>query len=100
MVFCAVIFIVERNEADAVDRKDTLHKITDLNAVAPEPGEVFDDDAVDLGLPDHFQQFLHSGTLKVGPCIAVVNKLQHFCTGQLIRSIYIAVQGFQLIYNA
>nr|WP_304577110.1 hypothetical protein [uncultured Bacteroides sp.] len=60
----AVKIIVDGNEADAVQRENHFHKVPHFNAVAPEPGKILHDDAVDLAFPHLVKQFLYGWPLK------------------------------------
>ena len=96
----AVKIIVDGNEADTVQRENHFHKVPDLNAVAPEPGEVLHDDAVDLALPHMIQQVLDGWPLKIGPAISVVDELQNFRVFNTLHSVNVLVECVFLILNA
>ena len=59
-----VKIVVDRDEADAVQRENHFHKVSHFNAVSPEPGEVLHNDAVDFALPNLVKQFLDGWPLK------------------------------------
>ena len=71
----AVKAVIQGNKPYPIQRKDALHKIADLNAVAPKTGKVLDDDAVDRALSYLVQKFLHGGPFKQNAAVTVVHSL-------------------------
>ena len=99
LVVVAVVVIADRDEPGMEQRENPLKEIAGFNAVAPEPGEVLDDDAVNSVLPNHLDQLLHLGTLKIGAAVAVVNELQNFGVERFRHSCCIFIQNKALVLD-
>ena len=100
LVVVAVVIVTDRDKPGVKQREYPLKEIAGFDTVAPEPGEVFDDDAVDFIFPNHLNQLLHLGTLKIGAAVAVVNELQHFGVEGFRQSCRIFIQNKALVLNA
>ena len=96
----AVKAVIQGNKPYPIQRKDALHKISDLNAVAPKTGKVLDDDAVDRALAYLVQKFLHGGPFKVCPAVTVVYKFQYLRMGGILHRIGVLVKRPLLVLNA
>ena len=99
LVVVAVVIIADRDKPGVKQREYPLKEIAGFNAVASEPGKVLDDDAVNPVLPNHLNQLLHLGTLKIGAAVAVVNELQHFGVERFRHSCRVFVQHKALVLD-
>lgn len=95
----AVKIIVDGNEAYSIEGENTLHKVSDLNAVAAKPGKILYDNAVDFPSPHHVEKFLNGGTLKVCPTVSVVSKLQDFHVSNALHRIGVSAKYVFLVLN-
>ena len=95
-----VKIVVDRDEADAVQRENHFHKVSHFNAVASEPGEVLHNDAVDFALPNLVKQFLDGGPLEVGPAVPVVDELQDLHILDALHSVNVLVERVFLVLDA
>ena len=96
----AVKIVADRDKPGMEQRENALDEIAGFNAVAPEAGEVLDDDAVDLIALHHLYELLHLGPLKVGAAVPVVDKLQDFGVKGLRHGGGVFMENKALILNA
>ena len=99
LIIVAVIVIADGDETGMEQWENPLKEVASFDAVAPEPGEVLDDDAVNPVLPNHLNQLLHLGTLKIGAAVAVVDELQHLGIERFRQSCRIFIQHKALVLD-
>ena len=95
-----VKFVAERNKARMKQREHTLDEIAGFDAVAPETGKVLDDDAVDLVLPHHLDEFLDLGPLKVCTGVPIVHELDDLRVCRLWHGGGVFMENKALVFDA
>ena len=78
----AVKAVVDGNEAHAEERKHAGDVVSHSEVITAKAGKIFDQDAVDLPMPDLLQKRLYRWPLEVRATPAVVAKFQDFGIGQ------------------
>ena len=70
------IYVVHQgNKSHVVLREYFFHIMSGLQVVAPQSGQIPDDDGLDVPLPDLLQHLLKAGTVEVSAGISVVGKV-------------------------
>ena len=100
MVVVAVKLIPQGDEPDVVQREHHLHKVANLNGVAPKPGEVLHNDTIHAPGPHQLKQLLDGGPLEVGPTVAVVHELQNVGVGNALHIFHVLVEDTPLPLDA
>ena len=96
----AVKIIIDRNKAQALERKHTGDIVPHSDVISAKPGNVLYQNTLNFPAQRRFQQRLHTRTVKVFPTITIVRILHYLCTIQ-IRCIPNEVQQqMSLVDNA
>ena len=70
---CCVKLIRDRNKTDIVRIKILLNIVACINGIAPKPGKVFDDHAVDMARFNIREHLLKSGAVEIRTRQAIVD---------------------------
>ena len=100
LVIITVIPIVNGNEANAQERKDTFQIVADLHIVTEKAAEILADHHVCLAIFQTFNHPLKRRTVAVGAGIAVIDELNHFIAVKLPAGADKPIQQRALISDA
>ena len=68
-----IYVIAKRDKTDIVSRKDVIDILSDLNIIAPETAQIFDDYKIDFSRFRVLKQPSNSRTIEIGTAKSVVN---------------------------
>ena len=99
-VIVAVIAVVDRNKADAHERKGAFQVVSRFDVVTRKTGKVFDADQVNLTALDLLHHLCELRTAKVRAGITVIRKLRPLTARQLWMIVKKAVDEHTLVADA
>ena len=78
----------------------TLDEVAGFNAVTPEAGKIFDNDAVDLIGPHQFNELLYLRALKIRAAVPIVDELHDLRVQGFGHGRRVFMENKALIFNA
>ena len=99
-VIVAVIAVIDRDKADAHERKGAFQIVSRFNVVTRKAGKVFDADQVNLPALDLLHHLRELRTVKVRAGITVIRKLRSLTVRQLRMIVEKAIDEHTLVADA